>query len=208
MGEQGSSLSDTSLSDSPPNCEEFIVEQLKKCRTCGVEKPLLGFNKDKTKKYGVGGECKICAKATAKKYYYANSESIKKRVSCYSETYTPKFTRDIDARLKNLCTNAKQRKNKEFNITEKDLFDLWDKQDGKCAYSKLPMSAASNQLYTVSLDRIDSSIGYVVGNIQLVCAAVNKMKQEYTQDVFLTLCNLITQNNKAPDYPTELAHIS
>ena len=183
------------------------MEQLKKCRTCGIEKPLSGFNKDKTKKFGVSGECKVCAKATSRKYYYQNSEHIKRRVTCYSANYTPKFTRDIDARLKNLCTNARHRKNKEFNITEIDLQNLWSKQDGKCAYSKLPMSAASNQLYTVSLDRIDSSIGYVVGNIQLVCAAVNKMKQEYTEEVFLTLCNLITQNNTAPDYPTELARI-
>ena len=183
------------------------MEQLKKCRTCGNEKALFWFNKDRTKKYGVGGECKLCAKVSSRKYYYLNKDSIKTKVSCYSQNYVPKFTRDIDSRLKNLCTNARQRKNKEFNITEIDLQDLWSKQDGKCAYSKLPMSAASNQLYTVSLDRIDSDIGYVVGNIQLVCVAVNKMKQEYTQDVFLTLCNLITQNNTAPDYPTELARI-
>lgn len=183
------------------------MEQLKKCRTCGIEKPISGFNKDKTKKYGVGGECKPCATQTTHKYYLKNVDRIKTKVSIYRQSYVPKHTREIDSRLRNLHTKAKWRCKKEFNITEEDLFDLWSKQDGKCAYSKLPMSAASNQLYTVSLDRIDSSTGYIVGNIQLVCAAVNRMKQEFTQDVFLTLCNLITQNNTAPDYPTELARI-
>lgn len=183
------------------------MEQLKKCRTCGIEKPLSEYHKDREKKYGVRGICKPCATKKTHEYYLKNVGSIKTRVSIYRQSYVPKHTRQIDSRLRNLCTNARNRKNKEFNITEEDLFDLWGKQDGKCAYSKLPMSAASNQLYTVSLDRIDSSKGYVVGNIQLVCAAVNKMKQEYTQDVFLTLCNLITQNNTAPDYPTELARI-
>ena len=183
------------------------MEQLKKCRTCGIEKPLSEYHKDREKKYGVRGICKPCAKEISYNYYLKNSVLIQQRVSKYSKRYVPKHTREIDSRLRNLCVKAKSRTNKEFNITEIDLQNLWSKQDGKCAYSKLPMSAASNQLYTVSLDRIDSSKGYIVGNIQLVCASVNRMKQEFTQDVFLTLCNLITQNNTAPDYPTELARI-
>ena len=183
------------------------MEQLKTCRDCGIEKPISEYHKDKEKKYGVRGICKPCATKKTHTYYLKNVNTIKTKVSIYRQSYVPKHTREIDSRLRNLCTNARNRKNKEFNITEEDLFDLWGKQDGKCAYSKLPMSAASNQLYTVSLDRIDSNIGYVVGNIQLVCAAVNRMKQEFTQDVFLTLCNLIAQNNTAPDYPTELARI-
>lgn len=184
------------------------MEQLKTCRTCKIEKPISKFNKDKTKKYGVGGECKECAKVASRKYYYANTDSIKRRVTCYSNNYIPKFTRDIDSRLKNLCTNARQRKSKEFNITETDLLDLWGKQEGLCAYTKLPMTATSNQHSTVSLDRIDSSKGYIVGNIQLVCASINRMKQEFTEDVFIQLCTLVSQSNKALDYPTELAHIS
>jgi hypothetical protein len=183
------------------------MEQLKTCRTCGIEKPLAGFNKDRTKKFGVGRECKPCAKKTSRKYYYLNSSKIKKRVNCYSQTYIPKFTRDIDSKLKNLCTNAKQRKNKEFNILETDLFNLWNTQKGLCAYTKLPMLATSNQFNTVSLDRIDSSVGYVVGNIQLVCAAINKMKQEYSEELFVKLCHLVAQNNSIKDYPDSLALI-
>lgn len=179
----------------------------KTCSKCGIEKPISDYHRDREKKYGVRGICKPCAKASSYDYYLKNCVQIKQRVSKYSKRYVPKYTREIDSRLRNLCVKAKGRANKEFNITETDLQNLWSKQDGKCAYSKLPMSAASNQLNTVSLDRIDSDIGYVVNNIQLVCTAVNKMKQEFTQDVFLTLCNLITQNNTAPDYPTELARI-
>lgn len=183
------------------------MEQLKKCRTCGIEKLILNFNKDKTKKYGVGGECKKCAKISSKHYYLRNKEDIKTRVNCYSKTYTPKFTRDIDSRLKNLCTNARQRKNKEFNISEIDLQNLWGIQKGLCAYTKLPMLATSNQFNTVSLDRIDSGKGYIVGNIQLVCAAINKMKQEYSEQLFIQLCHYVAQNNSIKDYPTELALI-
>lgn len=184
------------------------MEQLKTCRTCKIEKPISKFNKDKTKKYGVGGECKPCASNTTHEYYLKHKDTIKKQVSIYRKSYVPRHSRLIDSRLRNLCTSARNRKNKEFNITETDLFDLWGKQEGLCAYTKLPMTATSNQHSTVSLDRIDSSKGYIVGNIQLVCASINRMKQEFTEDVFVQLCTLVSQNNKALDYPTELAHIS
>jgi hypothetical protein len=35
---------------------------------------------------------------------------------------------------------------------------------------------------TVSVDRIDSSKGYVPGNVQLVCKWVNLAKQDYSND--------------------------
>lgn len=183
------------------------MEQLKKCRTCSIEKPLSEYHKDREKKYGVRSICKPCASEETHKYYLKNIDTIKTKVSIYRKSYVPRHTRKIDSRLRNLCTTAKQRKNKEFNISETDLFDLWGKQEGLCAYTKLPMLATSNQFNTVSLDRIDSSKGYVVGNIQLVCAAINKMKQEYSEELFIQLCHCVAQNNSIKDYPTELALI-
>jgi hypothetical protein len=179
------------------------MNEVKTCRKCGEIKSVLSFNKDKTKKFGIGGECKPCASKTAHEYYAKNSTHIKKRVSKYSESYLPKQHRDVISRLKNLCTKAKNR-TKEFNLIDLDLLDLWDKQDGRCAYTKLPLLATANQFNTVSLDRVDSSKGYVVGNIQLVCSAINKMKQEYTEEMFLLFCLLVTQNNKLSESPESL----
>lgn len=176
---------------------------VKTCGQCGTEKLLSEFHKDKTKKFGVSSTCKICAKKISKDYYYKNSDHIKRRVTCYSETYVPKHSREIDSRLKNLCTKARGR-TKEFTLIDQDLLDLWENQNGQCAYTKLPLLATANQFNTVSLDRIDSSKGYVVGNIQLVCAAINKMKQEYTEDLFMLLSHLVTQNNKLSDSPDVL----
>jgi hypothetical protein len=58
--------------------------------------------------------------------------------------------------------------------------------------SGLPLLIEANQTTTVSLDRIDSSIGYVRGNLQLVTAVVNRMKQEFPQEDFLQMCETIT----------------
>lgn len=183
------------------------MEQLKTCRTCGIEKATSEYHKDSGKKLGIRNECKSCAKQTSHSYYLKNTNRITDRVSKYSKSYIPRHSRKIDSKLRNLFVKARARKNKEFNILEDSLIELWDKQQGLCAYTKLPMLATSNQFNTVSLDRIDSNIGYVVGNIQLVCTAVNKMKQEYSPELFIKLCHLVAQNNSIKDYPESLALI-
>ena len=100
------------------------------------------------------------------------------------------------SKLKNLCTKAKLRSNKEFDseVNWEYLFDLWDQQSGLCAYSGLPLSTETNHPHTVSLDRIDSNIGYLRGNLQLVSWSVNKMKQDLNEELFLDLCYRITTN--------------
>lgn len=47
---------------------------------------------------------------------------------------------------------------------------------------------------TASLDRIDNSKGYEEGNIQWVHKDVNFMKRTYSQEYFIKLCTLISEN--------------
>jgi hypothetical protein len=47
---------------------------------------------------------------------------------------------------------------------------------------------------TASIDRIDSSKGYILGNIQWVHKDVNFMKRTYSQEYFVKMCKLITEN--------------
>lgn len=99
------------------------------------------------------------------------------------------------SKLKNLVTKARLR-TKEFDpeVDWEYLFDLWVNQNGKCIYSGLPLSIEVNHPHTISLDRTDSRLGYVKGNLQLVSAAVNRMKQEFSEEFFLGLCDKITDN--------------
>jgi hypothetical protein len=180
------------------------MEQTKKCRDCGEEKTLDCFHKDKTKKLGIQSLCKECSKQKQQSYYLRNAEKIKTKVSVYRKSYVPRFKRDVESRLRNLRTKAKLRYNKKFILEESDMLDAWGKQNGLCAYTKLPLVATANQFNTISLDRIDSNQGYLVNNIQYVCAAVNKMKQEYSEEMFILFCHLITHNNKLSDTPENL----
>ena len=50
--------------------------------------------------------------------------------------------------------------------------------------------------YNISIDRIDSSKGYIKGNIQLVCGIVNVMKSDSSEDEFLQLCKKIVEHNR------------
>ena len=48
----------------------------------------------------------------------------------------------------------------------------------------------------ISIDRIDSSVGYVKGNMQFVCRIINIMKTNLSSSDFLEWCNIIVNNNK------------
>lgn len=92
--------------------------------------------------------------------------------------------------------NAKRRKI-IFSITLKYLNSLFKKQDGKCALSGLDLTFKDKDIEkTASIDRIDSSRGYVKGNVQWVHKHVNFMKHQLNQDRFIELCKLIAERSR------------
>lgn len=188
----------------------------KKCGVCLVIKPLLEFGVDRHKKDGHKYLCKICHRTATKKWRMDNPEKTKELDQKYRDENRELIRVKNKRRYQNLTIEQKfniliqtAQKRTKFNcfISVNDLKEIWQKQEGRCAYTKLPLTADANQLTTMSLDRIDSDTDYVVGNVQLVCVAVNRMKSDFPEKDFIGLCNLITQNNTAPDYPTELARI-
>lgn len=97
----------------------------------------------------------------------------------------------------NIVLGAKQR-NIEFDITIEYTWKLFEQQNRKCKLSNLDLSFVSSyemksgiKRGTASLDRIDSSKGYVEGNVQWVHKDVNKMKQSFTQERLIELCSRI-----------------
>jgi len=66
---------------------------------------------------------------------------------------------------------------------------LWKSQQGKCAITKMPMTHEFKNLRSISVDRIDSAKGYIVGNIQLVCQWVNLAKGSHSDDEFRKIIN-------------------
>ena len=93
------------------------------------------------------------------------------------------------------ANGSKGRKPIELSITIEYAWDLFLKQDKRCALSGMPLwfrnTSTMQNSQTASLDRIDSSLGYVEGNVQWVHKDVNKMKNSFNQEYFLSLCRSI-----------------
>lgn len=86
---------------------------------------------------------------------------------------------------------AKQRKPKELTIDIEYIWKLFLKQNRKCALSGLELKfpkTTTDKEYTASLDRIDSSKGYIPGNVQWVHKHINMMKNRYPVDYFIQMC--------------------
>ena len=92
-----------------------------------------------------------------------------------------------------------KKSNLELNITKEYIWNLFLKQDKKCALSGLDLRFATKQGIndgTASLDRIDSSRGYVENNVQWLHKDVNYMKQDFSDDYFINTCKLISNKFK------------
>lgn len=66
-----------------------------------------------------------------------------------------------------------------FDLNEAYLQELWKQQRGRCAYSGVLFDLKRSTVRPMaapSLDRIDNNRGYVMGNVQFVCTAINRMK--------------------------------
>ena len=99
---------------------------------------------------------------------------------------------------------SRGKQNLEFNITVDYLKYLWNNQNGKCALSNLDMTYIFNSgriPTNVSIDKINPSKGYIMGNIQLVCMACNQIKSDLSEKEMYNFCKSIVEvyenkNNK------------
>jgi hypothetical protein len=163
---------------------------------CGNPKCNKSFMKD-------GSEVRRNKKRGADNYCSQSCSSIVNHKQLHSGNvqYLSGHTKaDKYTGLREHLRRAKYR-NQEVNITLDDLLEQWTKQDGLCPYtgSKLihPIRLKDEGLiYMASLDRIDSKIGYMKGNIQFISAAANLAKNNMTHEHMIEFCKLISNKWK------------
>lgn len=79
------------------------------------------------------------------------------------------------------------------DITVEYLKEQWEKQKGLCPYSNkqmvLPFTTKTHDIKAIpqraSLDRIDSSKGYIQGNVEFVCYVINLAKNRFSREQML-----------------------
>ena len=109
--------------------------------------------------------------------------------SSYEELYRFKYNK--------LQRNAQSR-NIEFSLSKEYLWNLYIAQNKKCAITgdDLP------ELDEASLDRIDSNLGYVEGNVQWVTKQANLSKHIMTMQELYDFCEKVLKHaNQQPSTP-------
>lgn len=109
--------------------------------------------------------------------------------------------------------NSAKKRNLDFNITKEEFKELTSKNCYYC--NKEPSTRCTQDArvrkhnkesmdYTIyiynGLDRIDSSLGYIVGNIVTCCKDCNYAKNILTQEKFYDMIKNIYENRKLNEY--------
>lgn len=99
-------------------------------------------------------------------------------------------------RLQRGNSGSAAREKLPVTIDREYLEQLWQIQDGRCAVTGMAMTYTPKNLkettgLNASLDRIDSSEGYVDGNVRIVCSRVNAMRGAGDDTELLWWCKQI-----------------
>tara|TARA_B100001093_G_scaffold519955_1_gene611684 strand:+ start:1222 stop:1617 length:396 start_codon:yes stop_codon:yes gene_type:complete len=77
------------------------------------------------------------------------------------------------------------------------VYQIGVKQNWKCAIKGVPLEFVNNGKYwrgkkcnreVMTIDRIDSTKGYVKGNVQLLCCEANVWKADFSHDQLMQYC--------------------
>ena len=150
---------------------------MKICFKCKTSKPFSLYFKHAQTTDGYHSWCKECCTA-------GNERSRAKQNST------------IEGRAKVFLQNARKsaaKREQIFALTVADIVECWHTQWGVCAYSGRQMTLEAGHLHTVSIERIDSSVGYTPENTILVCQAINRMKSDFAYEDFYALCRDVAQ---------------
>lgn len=148
----------------------------KECECCKKWLPISEFRLSKYGSQGVHYACKDC-KGYVRQYPKMSKE--------YTRLASEKF-RVNNFRLNMLLRvkSTAKRKNLDFNLEIEDIIipDI-------CPYLgiKITQIVGSGRLDSnPSVDRIDNSMGYIKGNIEIISDLANKVKRDLTIDQLLT----------------------
>tara|TARA_R110002126_G_scaffold43639_1_gene125188 strand:+ start:234 stop:731 length:498 start_codon:yes stop_codon:yes gene_type:complete len=145
---------------------------MKTCFCCKTDKPNSLFFKHHLTIDGYHSWCKACCTEGSKRSRAKLNSTIEGRASVFLQN----------------AKKAAAKRQQEFSLTILDIVDCWNSQSSICAYSGRVMTLEAGNLHTVSIERINSSQGYIPANTILVCQAINRMKSDFEFNDFYDLC--------------------
>jgi hypothetical protein len=158
----------------------------------------------KNRNYGVLCKCKCGTESIVRITALCNGKSK----GCVCRAFDKmreirNYVGDISDTFWSRIMKSAKIRNINFEITKEFAWDLFLLQGKKCALTGLDIKIEKSvsrkkgeSNITASIDRINSNEGYVENNIQWVHKDINKMKQDFDENYFLEICELITKNKK------------
>jgi hypothetical protein len=144
--------------------------------------------------------CSTCQKPFKRKdwLHKKNLERGTKKYYC-SVRCNPRSSPDELSSFRYLMNNVKNGRAKLIDIDEKYLKELFDKQKGLCAITKIPMKLKFNSNkgkktpIQCSVDRIDNSKDYSKDNVRLTCLIANISRNVFSDEDVLKFCKDVSK---------------
>lgn len=160
------------------------------CAECGIEFEKINAEFQRSKERG---RRHYCSRACCGK---GNCKHLTKYNGLFSGNLLKGSAKDEFSEFKTHIRRC-NRRDREVNITLSDLKDQWDKQNGICPITGWVLDhnlTGTHSYKQPSLDRIDSTKGYVVGNIQFVALIAQYAKHQFHEDALIDFCKAVTQH--------------
>ena len=197
----------------------------KRCTKCGLIKPLSEFHNKKSSKDGKHHNCKLCRNEYNRVYDSKNPEKTKFSKLLYLATHPDRRRETCKASYKNnkptikIQTLARRKNNPENEILKSakarakkrnvtfsiGIEDINTPQYCPIFNIPLTMQVGKAEDNSPSLDRIDSSLGYVKGNVAVISRKANVIKNDGTADEHRKVADWMEKPRILPTQPQILS---
>ena len=100
-----------------------------------------------------------------------------------------------------LIKRRTKERSEPLSLSLDDLKQQWEKQNGICPFTGWQLEIPRTSHWAecpitprrASIDRVDSSIGYVPGNIQFVSVMANYCKHQFTDQDVIDFCRAVAE---------------
>ncbi len=162
----------------------------KLCSGCGIEKYVSKFTTDTANADGLHISCRTCK----------NTDDCK-RLSENVQTF-------VHYLFESVTNDSKRGKHLEVTIDEQFIINKYDEQKGICIKTGMKMThkrvydpdrigVDQNSYHNISIDRVNSCIGYIDDNVQVTNWGYNRMKMDMVEDDFIIWCRKVARYDRS-----------
>src|SRR5581483_6258644 len=104
---------------------------------------------------------------------------------------------ELSGRMWSKYVHGARKRHIDFLVSIEYVWGLFLRQNGRCALSGQIIGFSEKAISfegTASLDRIDSTKGYIEGNVQWIHKDIQKMKWNFAESYFVQMCKTIAEN--------------